>query len=448
MSRRGTLLRRVAVTLAVCAASLEAQHTTEVVVIGGNHAMYLTRYYTPTELRALLRKIAPDAVGVENYQDWQEAGVQFHPGLPEVAVGMSWASRAGVRVLGVKSGDNVPGWQNQARGIQRMRDSMTAVARQRTYQRSLRSIASTHARWAFEDTLESVSWIHSPAGIEGRARGRLSYPDSAQQWLRDQDDTVAAHVVALVRKHRPRRLTVIMGSDHYGPNRRLLARYPDIRVIPTEQFLPLTRAELENAWDPFDAEMVLGANLDHAVARALPVTRDHARTRKELERLIGYAPDSAPTLYFHARWHMLFERWNPAESLLARVRAGAPGSDARLPVAFQYRAPPLPTYRALATFALATLHDLRGNRTVARPLYEELLRLPQVDLQPRIDVTMSFDVRAYIDSLIKEPYAGGSAEYGRMLDARRPLFWDTAGDPIRSLAARRGPTQVPPRNDR
>jgi hypothetical protein len=408
--------------------------------------MYLTRYYTPTELRALLNKIAPDAVGVENFPEWQEAGVQFHPGLPEPAVGMSWAARHRVPVYGVKSGDDVPGWQSQARRIQRALDSMSAAARSNMYQRGLRNLISAHARWSYEDTLEGVNWIHGPAGVEARARGRLAYTPEVQSWLRAQDDTVALGIVALVRKYRPRRLAVIMGSDHYGPNQRLLQGYPDLLVLPTQQFLPLTQADLENAWDPFDAEMVLGAHLAEAVARAAPVSRDHNRTRRELDRLSAYAPDSAPTLYFLARWRMLFERWNAADTLLTRLRAGAPGADVRLPIAFRYRSPPLPTYRALATFELATLNDLRGNREAARLLFQELKGLPHLDLEPRIDVTTTFDMSAYIDSLITSPYVGGPSEYGRMLDARRPLFWASAREPMRSLAARRTSTRQPPKD--
>jgi hypothetical protein len=239
-----------------------------------------------------------------------------------------------------------------------------------------------------------------------------------------------------------------MGSDHYGPTRSRLENQPGITVLSSEEFFPLTQAEIHNAWDPFDAVMILGANLDHPVARAAPHSRDHARTRAELDRLIAHAPDSAPSLYYLARWHMLFERWNQAEPLLDSVRAGAPGADVPMPVAFSIRSPPLPTYRALATYALATLHDLKGNDDAARPLYQELLHLSPADLQPRIAETTAFDMRAYLDSLITSPYVGGREEYGRMLDARRPLLWRDAPEPIRSLADRRGGLTIPPSNPR
>lgn len=419
-----------------------AQQGTEIVVIAGNHGLHLTRGYSPTELRALLRKIAPDAVGVENFPEWQEAGVQFHPGLSEPAVAMNWAARAGVRVYGVKNGDDVPGWESQAQGLASLRDSSSSF-RSQTYLNSLRGNLAGQARMAFEYD-ESIAWTNSEEGVLRRARDRQRYTEAQQNWMAAQDDTVAQGIIALVRRYRPRRFAVIMGSDHFGPTRTRLQGQPGITVLSTESFLPLTQPEVHEAWDPFDAVMVLGANLDHPVARAAPHSRDHARTRAELDRLSAHAPDSAPTLYYLARWYMLFERWNQAEPLLNRLRAGAPGADQAMPVAFSIRSPPLPTYRALATFALAMLHDLKGNHDAARPLYRELLGLPPADLGPRIAETTTFDMRAYVDSLITSPYIGGREEFGRLFDARRPLFWSDAPEPIRSLAARRGGLTSPP----
>lgn len=419
-----------------------AQGRIEIVVIAGNHGLHLTRGYSPTELRALLRKIAPEAVGVENFPEWQEAGVQFHPGLSEPAVAMSWAARAGVPVYGVKNGDDVPGWQSQAKGLASLRDS-SATVRSQAHLNSLRRNLAGQARMAFEYD-ESIAWANSQEGVRRRATDRQRYTAAQQTWMAAQDDTVAQGILALVRRYRPRRFAVIMGSDHFGPTRTRLQGQPGITVLSTESFFPLTQAELQDAWDPFDAAMVLGANLDHPVARAAPHSRDQARTRAELDRLTAYAPDSAPTLYYLARWYMLFERWNQAEPLLNRLRAGAPGADLPMPVAFAIRSPPLPTYRALATFALATLHDLRGNHDAARPLYRELLGLPPADLRPRIAETTTFDVRAYVDSLMASAYVGGREEYGRLLDARRPLVWSDAPEPIRSLAARRSGLTIPP----
>lgn len=438
---------RTAALLAVACAppALAAQQPTEIVVIAGNHALHLTRSYGPTELRALLRKIGPDAVGVENFPEWQETGVAFHPALPEPAVAASWAASAGAAVYGVKSGDDVPGWQSSAHGLRRFRDSTPVAARVRSYQNGLGNAISVYARMAFEDT-QSIAWTHSPASVAERAQSRSRYTDQVQRWLRQQDDTLALAILDLVRSHQPRRLAIIMGSDHYGPTRALLSGRPEVVVLSTEPFFPLTAAELEAAWHPFDATMILGANLDNVVSRAAPHARDQAQTRWQLERLLAYAPDSAPTLYYLARWHMLFQRWNQATPLLARVRAGAPGASERLPIAYPYRAPPLPTYRALATFALATLYDIRGTRDSALMLYQELLALPQQDLEPRIDVTITFDVRAYLDSLVRSPYAlAADQEHGRLLEARRPLFWAGAPEPIRSLAARRSTPRSPER---
>lgn len=416
--------------------STTVSQTTEVVVIGGRHDLQLARGWSPTELRALLRKIDPDAVGVENFPDWQEAGIQFHPWIPEPAVAMSWAATARVPVHGVKTGDNVPGWQSQARAIAELRGS-TESARSRAYLTELRRYVMGQTREVFEND-ETIAWTNSAAGVARRAKDRQRYTEEQQNAMAAQDDTVAEGIIALVRRNRPRRLAIIMGSDHFGPTRSRLQSQPGITLLPTESFFPLTDAEVAAAWDPFDATMILGANLDDPVARAAPHTRDHGKTRKELERLMARVPDSAAALYYGARWHMLFERWTQAEPLLSRVRAGAPGADVRMPVLFSVRVPPLPTYRALATFALATLNDMRGNTDVARPLYEELLALPATDLQARIRETTAFDLRAYLASLIASPYAGGPGEYDRILDARRPLFWRDAPEPIPSLAARRG----------
>jgi hypothetical protein len=291
---------------------------------------------------------------------------------------------------------------------------------------------------------ESIQWTHTAAGVAQRARDRTQYRPAQQAQMRAWDDTIAMGILALVQERRPRRLAVLLGSDHYGPTRALLSGRPGVRVLSTEQFFPLSPSEVAEAWNPFDAVMVLGANLDHPVARAAPHSRDHGRTRSELDRILSVTPDSAPSLYYLGRWHMLFGRWAPADSLFTRVRSGAPGADVTMPVEFEVRSPPLPTYRALATFALANVYDLKGEHGSAIPLYRELLSLSEADLRPRIDETTSFDLRSYIDSLIVAPYSGGQDEHGRLLDARRPLFWRAAPEPIRALVARRGVRLQPP----
>jgi hypothetical protein len=74
-----------------------------------------------------------------------------------------------------------------------------------------------------------------------------------------------------------------------------------------------------------------------------------------------------------------------------------------------------------ALFARATLHDLMGEHGEARELYNELLaRVPGVQLRPRFrGPNTYYDLRAYLEDLVREPYRGGSREAFRARESLR-----------------------------
>lgn len=419
---------------------------TEVVLIGTIHSDHLLiPQYSLTHLRALLDKIDPDAVGVET----RPAGV--HTSVPtgfgdgvfivETFVAKSWGARASVPVIGVSWWTDPDSSMIEAMrsAAHRATSGSKAQLEEAFYSRQFPRQIQADAQKAYglpfrmgmgrgeariTDTPKAVvygiEYVHREGVIATDSSLREQLDDEAWGVMEERDDRIAELILELARQYPGGRIAVIHGMAHYMPLVRRLSGISEIRVVPTADFLPLSEDELAKAWHREDALATLGVNLDSWGARAAPHARDQRRTVTELNRLVAVEPGSAATLYYRGRWNMLFQNWDEAELLLDHVREGVPEIPLQLPVNPQWRWPPLPTFQAMATFALGNLHDLGGAHESAIPYYRELLASePQTAF--KVDQGRGFyiDLRVYLESLIAEPYQGGPRELLRSIEAMR-----------------------------
>lgn len=410
---------------------------TEVVIIGTKHWDHLKDpHYSLTHLRALLSKIHPKAVCIESLSNWKGLLLVL-PQLPEVLMAISWARDAEVAIYGV-----APRYNNWTRGdntvvaFRNFRESKTAAERQSQILLMAPRRLSREARVVFERT-ESIEWIHSKESIETNQRDRHNYPEEIRKQMEEYEDDLAEEIVRIALHHPGDRITVVQGWAHYGPLIDRLNGRPEVTLLSTDKFLPITPEELGQAWHRDDAIMVLGTNLDDLAARVWPQCRDHRRTKTELDHLAKVDPNEAATLYYRARWDMLFNEWDKAEKLLRRVRDGASGALDRLPFVEIARWPPLPTIHAMATFALGNLYDLKGKHGEAVDYYKELLEIePQGLLKPIGRPLFLVDLKSYLQNLITDPYSRSPEEIVRAAESWQGFLWNEAPKKIRKLITR------------
>src|SRR3989338_3760496 len=93
-------------SLAACRPKLASQQNapdrTEVVLVGTiHHFQLLHPDNTPTHLRALLHRVRPDVIAVENPPDWQRAGRHLWTQLPEYYVAAEYGRDNHIPVVGI-----------------------------------------------------------------------------------------------------------------------------------------------------------------------------------------------------------------------------------------------------------------------------------------------------------------------------------------------------------
>lgn len=401
----------------------------EVVVIGTYHWDHLlNKDYTLTHLRALLNRVAADAVAIEVLPNWMDSRTIL-PGLPEVETALSWARDADVPAYGVVPRDNRWYQDRNVLSFRRYRESTTEEERRSRVMTASSRGLSRDARLAFEGG-GTIEWVHGEESLRALRQQRQEYPPDFVRELDEYDDGLAERILGVAARHPGKRIAAIQGAFHYEPLHERLGGRSDITLLSVRDFLPIDSNDLESAWHRDDAILVLGACLDGVV---WPQSRDLALARRHLDRLASQEPESAGTLYYRARWHMLFHEWDRAAELLEQVRGGAKGAGVPLPFIERTRPVPLPTFQTMATLALGNLYDLRGDHEAAVEYYEELLQLEPKLLSPVYRPLYYFDLEWYLRDLIAEPYGGDREEVARLAEAMRGVLWDEAPGWLREL---------------
>ncbi len=387
----------------------------EVVVIGTiHHFQLLHPDNTPAHLRALLYRVRPDVIAVENPPDWQRTGRHLWTQLPEYYVAEEYGRDNHIPVVGIA---DVPQIDCPATPPPETLDRAIRFAKSAG---GLRSLGAWEALMAFGEESWGFAAAQDRVELERMEPfSRAALTDSAS--IRFQD-SLSAGITALARQHRGRRIAVLVGSSALYPQRVRLRKNPGIALLDARTFLP-ARSEVEAARRIPDAVLLLGASLDGWSVPNMPHARNLDRAYALLLWLQARDSEGSFATYYMAKWQMLFGRYDEAarllDSLVARRRElpWLPNSE--------WSWPPWSPIDLKAQFARATLHDLTGDRAAAQRVYQELLaRVPSEQLRPRVRGPNSYyDLKGYLKDLAREPYRGGSWEAFRIQEFRR--CWPT-----------------------
>lgn len=379
---------------------------TEVIFIGANHAYaFLRPGFLPADIRALLTKIAPVALCVENDRDWPAAdGIPTYP--HEQYASLTWARANGVPVAHVNWDD-----ANFKRARSDTVSRMDYTALHATAPAFGRFQAGYIARMQFSAQLAFREYGSDLTGFHAHELPALLRELPADDdYASVRNDSIAARIRLVIDRHRGRRIALVIGGGHYRALKERLERDPGVRVSLPSRFLPIAPEESARSWQEDDAIVLLGTNLDDWRIIATPHARNHALTRELLDRLIAARPSSAVTQYYQARWRMLFSDTDSARHLLKRVVVSPERT------ALPYRAdqrwawPPFRSYQQKALFQLATLEDAAGRRDSALVHYRALLALSDDELVVPMGKWRHVDLRPFIQSFLRMPYSGGMLE--------------------------------------
>ena len=407
---RRTILVVALLVLTIAGCALRTDSPTEIALLGGNHLAYLyDPDYSPTHLRALLTKLNPQAIAIENLPEWQAAGKRFWTFLPEYCVTDSYASAKGIPVFGVDS-DSLSDHDGTCVGLRNHWKTTNVPARRTQMDETARSIGDWQAGLLFRERPGGIDAAYKQLEEEG------SDPDQVRR-----DDRIAENIVKTARQFPRKRVAVILGAYHLTPQARRLGQQPGVRVLDVKRFLPLRKEEIEAAWQKTDYHLVLGASLDSYLVPAIQHMRNHQRSRDLLDRLKTLDSVSALARYYEARWNLIFGRNEKAKALLQSIISVQSTEHFPCHPCSEWSWPPWPGIHEKALFTLATILDGEQDRVGAVAIYRDLLaKLPARQLRPRFRGPGTYyDLRWYLESLIREPYRGGVQEAFRAKEAQR-----------------------------
>jgi hypothetical protein len=117
------------------------------------------------------------------------------------------------------------------------------------------------------------------------------------------------------------------------------------------------------------------------------------------------SPNSPVTKYFQARWDCLMGNFRKAEGALLELTKKEEDVSFPFPVNRIWSWPPLSSVRAKAIFTLANIYDYLGQREKSLPLYQEIINTGEdLNAYGHQILFTSYDVEAFIESFLEEPY--------------------------------------------
>ena len=291
----------------------------EVCVLGTTHAPWQFRWAgnSPAHIRAALRKLKPDVIGVESNPEWFAKGV-FHEVTYEAqGIAVPFAKKRGLPIYGIDWMD-VPMWElatmeRRRKRIARIRTatqsgalptrmfgelSPTSIVRNgKTRQFFFKKDMSFAHINQVEDDEYAKQWLH----------GDLQAQDFGGQRNRE----IAKRCVEVMRKHPGKRLVVVIGAGHKAVLDTLFSKMPGVRVVRMGRNVAApTAKEIVAAQTTEDLVVMLGHNLDGERSCFHAELIDLARMRTLIAKLLevtGFAPQAH---YFAARLALLTGDWD------------------------------------------------------------------------------------------------------------------------------------------
>lgn len=405
---------------------IKKERTTEIVLIATSHpSVFLHPGYTPAHLRALLTKISPDAVGIEKLTEWRLNNDSIETFPQELYGIITWAHMRSTAVYGLDCAPKRdPGLVNWAKDQES--NISTVEKRWEDFRRTYRSIVTWEATEAFGESDNDIVSFHKMENLrlsESIMQGEFSPEEQSQNTARET--CIAQNIISLASMFPGGRIAIVFGGGHILSLVKRLQGQTNVHATLASDFLPLSPQEVEGGWHKDDAVLLLGASLDTWLFPAAPQSRDHGRTRELLNRLSEVYPASSPvSSFYQAKWRLLLEDLEGAKKILLGVGAGDTSFVLPYVPDRRWSWPPLKSFKNKAIFTLATIYDLQDQHGTASSLYRSLLKPESgVDLEPVAYrwafMEWHYDLRAYFESLIQEPYIAGPREAFRALDCQK-----------------------------
>lgn len=239
---------------------------TEVVVVATRHFITdMPEGYTPGHLRALLEKISPDALAVEaptNVSDpWSLAPFELWN------VTQPWAAQTGIEIA--PSGWHEPQYQMQ---LGQMFQQYQAEGRTVQYQQIERAFQAKSAAQPLACQFMNSAAYHDLWRDYHTGLHELLGADTPwEKW----NARILANVRQTCREHAGQRVAVVFGGAHGYYLLDHLSNDPCVKLVPTQQFLPLTEDEIASHTQPVDylkalrplnLSVVSAAQLAHATS--------------------------------------------------------------------------------------------------------------------------------------------------------------------------------------
>lgn len=221
----------------LAAAATPSTRPTEVIIVSTQHFITdLPGGYTPAHLRALLDKISPDLLAVEAAADapdpWTTAPYEL------AAVTRPYAIAHDLPIL--PAGQSAPSYAQDIGSMYQALQSAGKAADFARLEQTFQAALAEHPMTCAE--------MNSPRGLAlwrdyHTQLHALVGHDTPWERLNAQ---IVTNLLAICRAHPHRRIAVLFGGAHAYYLTDHLAARPDLRVLPAEQFLPITDADLQS----------------------------------------------------------------------------------------------------------------------------------------------------------------------------------------------------------
>lgn len=378
----------------------------EVVIVptlGNDHQFNLE--YTVAHLMTLLDAVSPDAILINDYSDWLRRDCPWSAANPETHVALGYARERSLPIFGTSASPSYT-YDENVKFAKEYREKYPDAQSVRGGSRS--RLDSTTAVIAQDYSFAGES--RSPEVLVNRV-----FPSKMKEWNQQQRDAVTTRSKQIADEFErlaasnslSHRWVIVIWWGHALFVDDALRERGRVRVVPTNNYLPLKLKALEKRMDYKNTAWILAGILDEWYGMWAPQVFSGERIAALLTRLKAFAPKNPVTEFLEARWLMQNRNYKAAEPMLEHLVDTAGVAKFPFPLNGKWIRPPWSSVRDKAKLNLAFVYDYKGERDKALKLYRELLELgDRLNEEARAAGYTYDDIRFVIESYTKSPYTG------------------------------------------